>query len=319
MIVPMTSKDNRGKIMFNRQLRRTAWGGGAHFMSEFVDYLRARGHEVVFKLEPGIDLMFMLDPRPEEGGYDWTQLVLYKQQTGALLWHRINECDARKGTNDMDLMLLGANRYADETIFISSWLKDYFVERGFPKDKRSHVIYNGCNTDFFYPRPEKDLHRPVRIVTHHWSDNWMKGFDAYKEIDELCQRDPRYEFTYIGRYSKLYQPKATRIVQPLYGKELGDELRQHDIYVTASRWEPCGMHHIEGAASGLPVLYHRDGGGIPEGCVRHGVEFCDSESLLRGLTTLENGYSEFREKIDPYYLSSKNCCSRYDAILEGFV
>lgn len=305
------------KIMFNRQLRRSPWGGGAHFMSSFVDYLRGKGHVVVFQLEDGIDKIFMMDPRPEEGGYDFTQLARYKATNPRVeIIHRINECDKRKGTDEIDRLLLVSNRLADRTIFISSWLRDYFFQRGLKRP--SDVVYNGCNTEFFYPDPDRqEFHDPIRIVTHHWSDNWLKGFDAYKDIDELCESDKRFQFTYVGRYSNRYQPRATRIVDPLYGSDLGSELRKHDVYITASRWEPCGMHHIEGAASGLPVLYHRDGGGIVEGCQTHGEMFHDRDSMISALEKIVSNYSSYRSKIDMEKLSSKTCHDSYYGICFG--
>ena len=123
------------------------------------------------------------------------------------------------------------------------------------------------------------------------------------------------EFTYIGRYNNQYQPKNTRIVSPLHGEQLGNELRQHDIYVTASRFEPCGMHHVEGSASGLPVLYHRDGGGINELCKKHGVEFYDIDSFMGGLDVIIQNYEDFVSRIDLSYLSSNRMCEEYLNVL----
>ena len=62
-------------------------------------------------------------------------------------------------------------------------------------------------------------------------------------------------------------------------KELADELRNHDIYITASRFEPCGFHHIEGSSCGMPILYHQDSGGINEACLNHGLMFKDFEEF----------------------------------------
>ena len=33
------------------------------------------------------------------------------------------------------------------------------------------------------------------------------------------------------------------------------------------------MHHVEGAQCGLPVIYHKDGGGVVDMCRRYGVPF----------------------------------------------
>lgn len=302
------------KFYFNRIRRDTSWGGGAHFASAMADYLTSKGHEVVYRLERKIDVIWMLDPRSEEGGADVNQIKAYKiLNPGVKVIHRINECDMRKGTKDMDKLLMSANEIADETIFISEWLREYFVQKGF--SKRSHVVINGCRSDFFYPLEDKKLEYPVKLVTHHWSDNWMKGFDVYQFLDEIVSKNPQLEFTYVGRYNPSYRPIATKIVSPLFGKALGDELRKHDIYVTASRFEPCGMHHIEGAACGLPVLYHKDGGAIPEVCKNHGLEFFDKDSLYDSLEKMVNNYGEYRSKINYEKLSAARCCEEYYKIV----
>jgi len=302
------------KIYFNRARRDSSWGGGAHFASAMADYLTAKGHQVVYRFEKGIDRILMLDPRPEDGGSDINQIRAFKILNPEIkVIHRINECDARKGTRDMDKMLLEANQIADKTIFISTWLRDYFSARGFAKE--SSVILNGCRSDFFYPIEHKKIDRPIKLVTHHWSDNWMKGFDVYNFLDEVVQKNDDVEFTYIGRYNNKYSPKKTKIVPPMFGKELGDELRKHDIYVTASRFEPCGMHHIEGAACGLPVIYHKDGGAIPEVCSKHGREFSDVNSLYDALEHVVNNYDKIRSQIDYKSLSSDFSCEQYYKII----
>ena len=83
---------------------------------------------------------------------------------------------------------------------------------------------------------------------HHWSNNYNKGFYIYNKIDKLLDQCKLFEFTYIGRYNRDYTPKNIRLIKPMFGKELGDELRKHHIYVTASLNEPCGMHQLEGIA-----------------------------------------------------------------------
>ena len=251
------------KIMFNRKVVNGPWGGGNLFVKAMSNFLLHKGHEVCFDFEDNIDIIFMVDPKKTDrtAGYSIDEIIEYGSRfPDTEIIHRINECDQRKGTDFMDLLLVESNRIADHTIFISQWLADYFVKKGF--NREYDVVYNGCNTNHFYPL-EKQLKpsSPIKLVTHHWSDNWLKGFDLYTELDK--QKDHNIEFTYIGRYNDQYSPKNTRYVQPIHGKELGDELRKHDIYVTASRFEPCGMHHIEGSASGMPVLFHRDGGGLP--------------------------------------------------------
>jgi glycosyltransferase involved in cell wall biosynthesis len=311
------------KILINRKIVFGPYGGGNNFLKSLHDALLKRGHTIAYDMSHNdIDLIVMHDPRYDELGISINEIAAYKSRHPKVkILHRINECDARKNTNDIDEILLISNQFATETVFISFWLRDYFINKGFKKN--SHVIYNGCDVSHFYPLENlqnKVIQTPIKIVTHHWSDNWMKGFDAYKYLDQLCQEHPsKYQFTYIGRYAKEYSPKATKIIQPLHGKELGNELRKHDVYVTASRWEPCGMHHIEGAASGMPVIYHRDGGGIVEGCINHGISFSNVEELPEKIEQTFQDYNNLISKIDYNFLSFERCLKSYLELIDSMI
>ena len=308
------------KIFFNRFPRNEPYGGGNQFLQRMTDTLAERGHKVVYHFEHGIDAIFMMDPRPRDHGYSAQHVFAYKQDFPKVkILHRINECDKRKATQHMDDLLIRSAQISDEVVFISEWLQKYFYDLGLTNP--SHTIYNGCDTNIFMPSKEQKIGEKVRLVTHHWSDNWMKGFDLYTQIDKQLIHNPSadFEFSYIGRYSKEYTPTATNLVSPRRGQSLADTLKQHHIYVTASRWEPCGMHHIEGAACGLPVLYHRDSGGIKELCQNHGLEFSNFSEFLEGLQEIKRNYSAYVDRIDRDKLSIDVCCEKFSDIVENMV
>jgi len=306
------------KIFFNRYPRQEPYGGGNQFLKEICALLQREGHEVVFQLNPGVDVIFLIDPRPGDVGYSVNHALAYKKQNpGVKILHRVNECDKRKDTDFMDTLLLKTMELADEVVFISDWLQEYFLLQG--GSKKGHVVYNGCSRRDFYPVEDKTIRLKPRVVTHHWSDNWLKGFDVYTEIDKYLQQNDSFEFTYVGRYNKEYTPRATNIVEPLFGQALGNELRGHDIYLTASRWEPCGMHHIEGAACGLPVLYHSDTGGIKELCKNHGEEFKTFDELLKKIELVSSEYSHYTGLIDHNRLDIDYCCSVYHDIIRAMI
>jgi hypothetical protein len=303
------------KFFINRKLRRNPWGGGIHFATGFADYVTSLGHKVTTQYEDDVDVIFMLDPRDDEGFGDITQLIQYKnflisKKKNVKVFHRINDSDIPRGTNFLvDLNLKANSAIADQTIFISEWLKSHYIEKGFSRS--SYVIRNGCNHKWFYPLEDKQPGEKIKVVTHHWSDNYNKGFDAYIELDEKLDIHKNIEFTYIGRYYKGYQPKNTKIIPPLYGKELGDELRKYDVYVTAARWEACGMHHVEASSCGLPVVYHKDGGAINEMCSAHGVMINDSKDVVNAILLAYKNRKDLIQKIDYSLLNSDNVNESY--------
>ena len=53
--------------------------------------------------------------------------------------------------------------------------KETFVVMGGPIRK----VFNTNNKEKWNPKNK------LKIVTHHWSRNWMKGFDSYLLLDKL--------------------------------------------------------------------------------------------------------------------------------------
>jgi len=306
-------------VYFNRPIKREPWGGGSHFITAFHDYLVQKGYTIAFDLIPGIDVIFMFDPRPSQEGSSVEEIYRYKiLNPSCKIIQRINDTDiARPLDRPWRVnLLLKANQIVDHTIFISEWIKNHYIDNGFNKRKLNSVIINGCNSKWYYPNLPKTINTSsIKLITHHWSDNFMKGFDVYNFLDEYVKKRDNIAFTYMGRYNNQYSPKNIKIIDPVYGPRVGEILREHDIYVTGARFEACGMHHIEAASCGLPVLYHRDGGAVPEVCKNHGVEFDSVDSFISSLDDITLRYEKIKSCIDYKYLSFKRCFSEYESIL----
>ena len=175
---------------------------------------------------------------------------------------RINECDERKRTNNVNKLYFEASLIADHIIFVSDWLRDIYVNLGMERLKTSTVL-SGSNPDIFnseersFKKGEK-----FKVVTHHWSNNYFKGYQIYKKFDDLLN-DKKwsnlFEFSYIGNVSQNFDFKNTNVIDPLSGKNCNG-LKKNHIYLTASINRPSGNHHIEASQCGLPVLYLESGG-----------------------------------------------------------
>ena len=252
------------KVYINRQPVSGPWGGGNMFVKAFHKFVPTMGHELVesesMTVAPDVILLAGLDN--DGSGVSAEQAILYKvYHEQAKLVLRVNENDARKGTSHMDEYLLKLAPHIDATVFVSHWLKDYFEAKGWPKGN-STVIINGVDKEVFKPQPKLNNGK-LNIVAHHWSDNQMKGFDIYEQLDEFVGKNPdKFAFTYIGRDRRTF--KHTNVVRPLFGKKLGEELGKHDVYVSASRFDPGPNHILEALACGLPTYVHEDGGGCVE-------------------------------------------------------
>lgn len=269
------------KVYMNRRPIRGPWGGGNAFFRAYHEYASQPGLELVqanaMNINPDVILLAGLENEsPQEISVE--QAVMYKMymKPDCKIVLRVNENDARKGTNYVDDMLLKVSEHIDATVFVSHWLKDHFDKKGWACNNNT-VIYNGVDKDIFKPNT-KFNNGKLNIVAHHWSDNRMKGADIYEQIDKFVgENSDKFTFTYIGRHQCNFQ--HTKVIKPLSGKALGDELGKYDVYVSASRFDPGPNHVIESIACGLPTYVHKDGGGC--------VEFASVDAVFHDWETLK--------------------------------
>ena len=322
MLSRLTSRIGKAvvaRVAINMHPTSSPWGGGNQWLQQMIRHLAGRGYEVVSDLKRAVDAIVLVDPRvgglvrfgPED------VRAIKEKWPQVLCVHRINECDARKGTNTVDQLLAGANEVADFTVFVSDWLRHYHIARWFDASRPHTVISNGADAAVFHPIGGERFvpGGPFRLVTHHWSDNWMKGFDVYREVDDLIAggKLPDTELWVIGRWPKELRWKAARTYEPTQGRELGGLLRRCHAYLTASRWDPGPMHPVEGAQCGLPLVYHEDGGGTVELARRYGVPFRDD---VRGaILEARERYEELRASVLRHAPSGDQMCLEYSRVL----
>jgi hypothetical protein len=294
------------------------WGGGNQFGAALADYLQARGVSVEFDLRRSdIDIVLLTEPRRElkTCAFDDRDISSYRSSVNSrvVVVHRVNECDERKGTTTVNARLREANKTADATVFISSWLMNLHMRQGMTP-ARPCVILNGADTRIFHPGEVKRRKpgEPLMLVTHHWGASRLKGYDVYERIDQMLA-DPRVSaqlsLTYIGNLPEGEQLPHSRVLAPLHGHTLADELRRHHLYVTGSENEPAGMHHIEGASCGLPLLYRRSGA-LPEYCSEFGIGF-DGPDFPVALTTMMATYHNWADRTRSYPYTADRMCEQY--------
>ena len=302
------------KVYINRLPVSGPWGGGNAFVHAFHKFVPEMGNELVppesMSIAPDVVLLAGID-NDGRGGVSVEQAVMYKMyQDKVKLVLRVNENDARKGTSNVDDTLLNLFPHMDGIVFVSQWLKDYFRDKGW-EGKNDTVIINGVDRDVFSPQPKLNNGK-LNIVAHHWSDNYMKGFDVYEALDEFVGRDPdKFAFTYIGRHRRTFS-KNTTIVGPVSGKKHGAELGKHDVYVSASRFDPGPNHILEALACKLPVLVHKDGGG----CVEFAGNYATYDRFEALKALLVSG--EFPSQPQGIALSDwQTCIKEYTVFLEA--
>lgn len=249
------------KVFINRKPVQGPWGGGNLFLKAFCNLFKSCGHEVVFTLDKDVEVIFIQDPRYGNAHVSINEIYQFKQAFPQVkIVHRVNECDARKRTNMMDKLLRDCSTISDHTIFVSDWIQNHHLSLGWDC-KNYSVIYNGVDHDHFKQRGKLNNGK-VNIVTHHWSNNFMKGLDYYEFLDDFVAKDKNYTFTYIGNCKSVL--KNSKMVKPLHGLALGEELSKYDVYVSGTRFDPGPNHIIESVACGIPTFVFENGGGAVE-------------------------------------------------------
>jgi glycosyltransferase involved in cell wall biosynthesis len=211
--------------------------------------------------------------------------------------HRVDgPVSTYRGTDDgTDRRIYTINsEFADVTIFQSQYSLEAHRAMGL-KLKVPVVIMNAVDPRFFYTVNQRVSlrDRKVRLISTSWSDNPNKGATTYKWLDEHLDWD-RFEYTFVGRTQVKF--KRIRYVPAVPSKELGELLRQHDIYITASLHDPCSNALLEALACGLPAL-HANSGGHPEIVGDAGFGFSSAEEIPALLDHLLDEYEERRQRI----------------------
>jgi glycosyltransferase involved in cell wall biosynthesis len=152
------------------------------------------------------------------------------------------------------------------------------------------VVYNACDPQIFHPRGRIPFSRDrrIRLICTSWSDNPRKGGPTYRWLGEHL--DPnRFELTFVGR--SLESLGAIRHLPPLPSPELADELRRHDVFVTATEHDAYSNALVEALSCGLPAVYLASGGS-GEAVKDAGFAFRDREEIPALLDRLVDEYEE---------------------------
>jgi len=192
-----------------------------------------------------------------------SKLIGFKKNHDVTVIHRVNDNGShRKNDLARDERIMSFNEnVADRTVFISSWLQTYFECQDM-YIRNSVVINNGVDRQLF---SSSDIIRsrntPLKIVSHHWSDNVAKGYDIYEHISKFCKNNPEVaQFRFFGKAPNGYLNDCEKL-PPKFYQEVPDYLMDQDIYVTATKFESGGCHIVEGMACGLIPLVESFSGG----------------------------------------------------------
>jgi glycosyltransferase involved in cell wall biosynthesis len=312
------------KVAFNKKLVDGPYGGGNQVLRLLKKHFEDNGISVSFSLDEDVDVIMLMDVR--DGGciFPLKSVENFKKSHPKVkILHRINENDAhRAGSNYLNALILQSNKLADVTVFVSEWLKSYFQKFGMSIDE-SKVIPNGADRNlFFNAKIKRYPSETLRIVTHHMSDNILKGYPTYRALDEFCFSNPSIaKFQFIGRPLPGFIKHGEVISQKKY-EDLAPLLQKNHLYITASMYEPGPNHLPEGMACGLIPLVFSSSTSCVECSNGFNVLFDDHKDLFLKIEELycdANHYNEMKDRMSLYDYGADEMCAEYHKIIEGII
>jgi len=268
-------------------------GGGHQFLRALVGELRRRGASVEENVLSGGTPACLFN----SFNFDFHRLRRFARHRWARMVHRVDgPVGVYRGFDDgTDRRVLAINRaLAHATVLQSRYSLEKHRELGLELNEPV-VIPNAVDPDVFHPpeRREPLAGRRLRVIATSWSDNPRKGAETLAWLDRHLDADA-FEVTFVGRTAARLE--RIRTLPPVPSAELAALLREHDVYLAASRDDPCSNALLEALACGLPAAYLRSGG-HPELVGEAGLGFDADEELPAVLARLARELDERRAAI----------------------
>lgn len=271
------------------------WGGGNQFLKALKKGMDERNVSCSFE---GADVLYVNSHHFGSAANLKKLLKSLISNPRAILIHRMDGpvtlIRDYKDTETDKLIFEFNKLFATATIFQSQWCFQNCEKLGYEDSKPKTIIYNAPDPRFFFPKPHTVMkNKKFSIVATSWSSSPNKGFSIYNWMDRHLDWN-KFEMTFIGNTAEEF--KNIRHVQPLSSDRLGEALRQHDIFITASKSDPCSNSLIEALHCGLPALAYHDGG-HPELVGQGGLTFKDAEEIPALLEKITRSYETYRAGI----------------------
>jgi glycosyltransferase involved in cell wall biosynthesis len=284
-------------------------GGGHQFLRAFWRQAETNGLRVENNRISRITRACLLN------SFNFSERRLALTRRNSVLYvHRVDgPIDVYRGRDDgVDKNIHAVNlKFADKTIFQSQYSLEKHLILGM-EFKNPIVILNAADPEIFHSRKQVEFsrNRKTRLIASSWSDNPNKGALVYQWLDEHLDWE-RFEMTFVGRSPVKF--KNIRMLPAVDSYRMAELFREHDIYVTASKNDPCSNSLIEALMCGLPAVYLQSGG-HPEIVKQAGAGFEAAEQIPVLLEQIIDQYEAFQSHIS--IPSIKEVSEQYLKVLE---
>ncbi|MCD6556492.1 MAG: glycosyltransferase family 4 protein [Bacteroidales bacterium] len=267
------------------------FGGGNQFLKALRNYFKKI---IVYEERPeNADIILF------NSHHNVSELIKLKRKYPQKIFiHRIDGPVflIRNDNRVLDKLIYSFNdKIADASIFQSEWSKKKNYELGIKKKQFETIILNAPDSEIFNKKGKLKFKSDgkTKIIATSWASNINKGFETYAFLDKNLDFS-KYEMTFCGNSPIKFQ--NIKQIKPLPSKELAKILKEHDIFITASKNDPCSNALIEAMHCGLPAIGLNDGG-HPQIIGKGGLTFNDNNEIIEKIKIITDNYVDFRNNI----------------------
>ena len=288
----LRARGGRADVALFHEFEPPPAGGGHQFLRALARELASRGLDVETNRISGGTPACLFN----SFNFDFARLRRFAREDCRMV-HRVDgPIGTYRGFDDgTDVRVAAVNaQLADATVLQSRYSLAKHAELGIEL-RDPVVISNTVDPTIFHPPEawEPAAGRPLRVIASSWSQNPRKGADVLAWLDDNL--DPALAtVTFVGQLPRPY--RRIRHVGPLDSHGVAQVLREHDVYLAASRDDPCSNALLEALACGLPAAYLASGG-HPELVGDAGVPFDSPEDVPDALLHLASDLDGYRSRI----------------------
>jgi len=279
------------------------YGGGNQFLRSLRKELTARG---AYAEDPMKADGILFNSFPTDHTLFKRALDIKRRNPSVVLVHRIDgPLSTIRGTDDQSAdrgIHEFAKLLADGCIFQSRWSLNHNIKLGFDAEGIPNIVVLNAPSPTLFNTKDKPSFRAEnpRIIATSWSSNLRKGFGDYRWIDENLDFS-RYAMSFVGR--SVYKFQNIKTVGPVDQGKLAALLKDHDIYISASRYEACSNSILEAIHCGLPALCY-NGSSNPETLQGCGLLYERPEEIPGTLETICQDFPSIQQEMAPIPLTT---------------